>query len=237
MPPPMIRRSTLPRRLAMTPSLSETFAPPSTTAYGRRGSSVSCFSTSTSAATSPPAACGSRLGTSYTLACLRCTAPKPSPTYSSARAASASANAPRSASSLLVSPALKRRFSSRATSPSASAPTVGLRRRRRRCRSAKRTSAAEQLAQARGHRLQGVLRVRLALGTPEVGAHDDACALPGELGDRGHAGADAAVVADDAVLDAGRSGPSGPAPACRVRLPDHRSCASRVSLKAANPPA
>src|SRR4051794_9441180 len=48
MPPPMSSRSTLPSRLAMTPSLSETFAPPSTTTYGRRGFSVSRLSTPTS---------------------------------------------------------------------------------------------------------------------------------------------------------------------------------------------
>ena len=45
-------------------------------------------------------------------ACLRCTTPKPSETNASASAASRSAKAPRSASSLLVSPALNRTFSS-----------------------------------------------------------------------------------------------------------------------------
>src|SRR3954452_16584958 len=69
-------------------------------------------------------ACGSRCAPSYTLACLRCTTPNPSLTNPSPRAASSSAKAPRSASSLLVSPGLNRTFSSRATSPSPSEETV-----------------------------------------------------------------------------------------------------------------
>ena len=108
----------------MTASLSETFEPPSSTTNGRSGSSVSRRSTSISLATRPPMACGSRCATSYTLACLRCTTPKPSLTKASASAASWSAKAPRSASSLLVSPGLNRTFSSSATSPSPRAATV-----------------------------------------------------------------------------------------------------------------
>ena len=68
-----------------------------------------------SAITRSPAACGSSPGTSYTLACLRCSAPNPSPTYASASPASLPANPPRSASSLLVSAGSKRTFSSSAT--------------------------------------------------------------------------------------------------------------------------
>src|SRR5450631_248268 len=86
--------------------------------------SVRRLSTSTSAWTSPPTALGIRCATSYTLACLRCTTPKPSLTKTSASEASSSANAPRSASSLDVSPALNRRFSSSATCPSPSAATT-----------------------------------------------------------------------------------------------------------------
>ena len=41
MPPPMSSLSALPSRLSITPSLSDTFEPPSTTAYGRSGDSVS----------------------------------------------------------------------------------------------------------------------------------------------------------------------------------------------------
>ena len=108
----------------MTPSLSETFEPPSTTAYGRSGESVSRRSTSISVATRVPMALGSSCATSYTLACLRWTTPKPSETKASARSASWRANAARSPSSLLVSPALKRTFSSRATWPSSRVATV-----------------------------------------------------------------------------------------------------------------
>ena len=48
----------------MTPSLSETFDPPSTTTYGRAGSTVSRLRTATSAVTRSPAACGSSFGRS-----------------------------------------------------------------------------------------------------------------------------------------------------------------------------
>ncbi len=55
MPPPMTRVSTFGASASMTPILSETLDPPSTTAYGRSGVSVSRVSTSTSPATSVPA--------------------------------------------------------------------------------------------------------------------------------------------------------------------------------------
>jgi hypothetical protein len=64
MPPPTSSVSTLGSSASMTFSLSLTLLPPSTTAYGRSGSSVSRRSTATSAATSGPAACGSRSATS-----------------------------------------------------------------------------------------------------------------------------------------------------------------------------
>ena len=118
--PPISSRSAEPSRLPMTPSLSETFAPPSTTAYGRSASVVRRRSTLTSASTSPPVACGSSFATSYTEACSRCTTPKPSETKTSAREASWPANSARSASDLPVSPGLKRRFSSSSTPPSGS---------------------------------------------------------------------------------------------------------------------
>ena len=55
---------------------------------------------------------------------------------------------------------------------------------------------AEQLTEPLGHRAQGVLRVGLALGTTEVGDHDDARSLVGERLDRRHAGLDAPLVGD-----------------------------------------
>ena len=101
----------------MTPILSDTFAPPKTTPYGRSGFCVSFFNTSTSAATKVPATCGKSLGRSKTEACLRWTAPKPSPTYTSANCANSLAKALRSDSSFEVSAAEKRIFSSKRTSP------------------------------------------------------------------------------------------------------------------------
>ena len=55
MPPPMTRLSAFVASDSMTASLSDTFEPPSTTAYGRSVELVSCSSTLISAATSVPA--------------------------------------------------------------------------------------------------------------------------------------------------------------------------------------
>ncbi len=114
-------------------------------------------------------------------------------------AASRSANAPRSASSLLVSPGSKRTFSSTATPPSTSpstvaaapSPTVSV---------PNATVPAEQLAEPRGDRAQRVLRVRRALGPAEVGGHDHPGAGVGQPGDRGHRGPDPAVVGDPGAV-------------------------------------
>ena len=54
-PPPMTMLSAFVARFSMTASLSDTFEPPSTTAYGRSVELVSCSSTLISAATSVPA--------------------------------------------------------------------------------------------------------------------------------------------------------------------------------------
>ena len=55
MPPPMTMLSALVARFSMTASLSDTFEPPSTTAYGRSVELVSCSRTLISVATSVPA--------------------------------------------------------------------------------------------------------------------------------------------------------------------------------------
>ena len=55
MPPPITMLSALVASDSMTPSLSDTFDPPSTTAYGRLVELVSCSSTRISSATSVPA--------------------------------------------------------------------------------------------------------------------------------------------------------------------------------------
>ena len=81
----------------------------------------------------------------------------------SASAASSSANAPRSASSLLVSPGSKRRFSSSATSPSAEPVDRGLGALADRV-GGERDRRAEQLAEPRRRPgARRVLRVRRAL--------------------------------------------------------------------------
>ena len=139
----------------MTPSLSETFEPPSTTTYGRSGSSVSRSQHLDLGG--DQAARGVRQPRRRRRrreACLRCTTPKPSATNTSASAASWSANAPRSASSLLVSPGveaevLQQRRPRRRPGPSTAAwrrvaDRVGGEGDRR----------AEQLAEARGDRGQ-----------------------------------------------------------------------------------
>lgn len=59
MPPPMQRVSTFGRMWSMTPSLSLTFDPPSTTVYGRSGEVVRRSSTRSSVSISEPAALGS----------------------------------------------------------------------------------------------------------------------------------------------------------------------------------
>ncbi len=123
-PPPMSSESTRGSRCPMTPSLSDTLDPPSTTVYGRSGFSVRRSRTSSSLAMSEPAALGSADASSNTLACLRCTTPKPSDTNASPSSASDSAKPRRTVSSLLVSSAWKRRFSSTTTSPSPSASTA-----------------------------------------------------------------------------------------------------------------
>ena len=64
MPPPISSRSTFGSSASITPSLSLTFEPPSTTVYGFSGSFVSRSSTPSSVAISRPAALGSACGSS-----------------------------------------------------------------------------------------------------------------------------------------------------------------------------
>ena len=111
----------------MTPSLSETLEPPSTTTYGRSGSSVSARaprSRQRPARRRRAAAAGRRRRRWRACGARRRTRRRR--TRRRARPA-ASAKAPRSASSLLVSPGLNRRFSSSATSPSLEAGDARLR--------------------------------------------------------------------------------------------------------------
>ncbi len=62
-----------------------------------------------------------------------------------------------------------------------------------------RDRGTEQLGQALGHRLQAVLRVGRAVRPPEVRAHDDAGARIDECVEGRQRGADTAIVRDDPV--------------------------------------
>ena len=115
-------------------------------------------------------------------------------------AASWSANAPRSASSLLVSPGSNRRFSSSATSPSLERGHGGGGRRRR-CR--RRTRPAGRAARRAGRRPGERVRAGPAapLGRPRW-AHDDRPGRPRRRSavERRQAGADPAVVGDHVAV-------------------------------------
>ena len=103
---------------------------------------------------------GSRSATSYTEACLRCTTPKPSETKRVGEVGQLRRRTtPRTSSSLLVSPALKRTFSSTATWPSLERRD-GLGRAVPHRVGGEGDVVAEQLAEPLGHRPQRVLRVR-----------------------------------------------------------------------------
>ena len=78
--PPMRMASARRRKLATTPILSDTLAPPRTRTNGRSGDSTSRDRTSTSFCSSSPAAQGSCSATPTTEAWARCTAPKASST-------------------------------------------------------------------------------------------------------------------------------------------------------------
>ena len=147
----------------MTPSLSETFEPPSTTVYGFSGFSVSRSSTSSSVVDEQAGRARQQLGE---LVDARLLAVHDAEAVGDERVAERGElrgerrRARRRPST--VSPALKRRFSSSATSPSSSAATASLRRRRRRCRRRRRPAcrAARTAAAATGARLY------LASGAP-----------------------------------------------------------------------
>ncbi len=85
-----------------------------------------------------------------------------------------SANAPRSASSLTVSPGVEAEVLQQQDLAVGQRRGRGLRRRRRRCRSRTATGAPSSSPRRVGDRGEGELRVRRALGAAEVRAHDDA---------------------------------------------------------------
>src|SRR5919106_48626 len=121
MAPPTMMASTRSSRFAMTLSLSETFAPPSTPTKGCSGPCRRRSNFSTSSARRYPATAGRRSGTPTTDACARCDDPKASLTYAPPRAARAAANS----GSFLSSPGSNLRFSSNTTGASESQAFCG----------------------------------------------------------------------------------------------------------------
>ena len=123
--PPIMIRSATPRKRSITPILSFTFAPPSTSRRGDFGSSRTAVSSVTSRSSRSPPYAGSRRATPAVVACARWAAPKASSTYTSA----SRDNAVASSGSSSISPGSNRLFSSISTSPgpssSASASTSG----------------------------------------------------------------------------------------------------------------
>ncbi|OPZ45885.1 MAG: hypothetical protein BWY94_01043 [Actinobacteria bacterium ADurb.BinA094] len=117
MAPPMSTVSATVSMCRITPILSETLRPPSTTTNGRAGSRSSRPRTSISLAISSPATDGRKWVTPSVDAWARWAVPNASFTYTSPSDARRWAKA----SSLAVSSAWKRRFSSRSTSPGRSA--------------------------------------------------------------------------------------------------------------------
>ena len=95
-----------------------------------------------------------------------------------------------------VSAASKRRFSSSATSPSPRPATTAVRGLPRRV-GGEGDGPAEQLREAAATGASESSRLRLALGPPEVGAHHDPRPGVGQRLDGGEAGPDPPVVGDD----------------------------------------
>ena len=120
MPPPIIRVSHLFSRFVMTPILSATFAPPSMATKGRTGFSRAPPITESSLPIRKPATAGRYWATPAVEAWARCTVPKASDTYISAREASFLAKS----GSFFSSSLWKRRFSRSSISPSLSSPAI-----------------------------------------------------------------------------------------------------------------
>ena len=185
----------------MTPSLSDTFEPPSTTTYGRVGvvgrlaqrrdlledELADGVRQHAARRRRPTPACGARRRSRRRRT-------------TSASAARSAASAARSASSLDVSRGSNRMFSSRAISPSCSAATVALAESpTTSCR--ERDGLAEQLAEAGRDGRERVLVLRRTLRAAEVGGDDDACAGGEQRLQRRQGGADAAVVGDGRAVE------------------------------------
>ena len=187
----------------MTASLSDTFEPPSTTAYGRSVELVSCSKhfdlgghqlarvvrQQRARRRRPRPACGAPRRNRRTR--------KP-PSSRPARPAAWPARS-RSASSLLVSRGSKRMFSSSRTSPSVSPSARASASDRRRHPPAARVGPAARRQRLRDGR-ERELRVGSALGPAQVRGDDDLGAGVGQRLQRRHRRDDAARVGDVAVV-------------------------------------
>ena len=163
----------------MTPSLSETFEPPRTTVYGRSGDSVSRSSTSSSAAISRPAALGRSSSSSETLACLRCTTPKPSETTASAKFGELARECRALGLVLRGLPRVEPQVLEHEDLAVAECLDLGRGIRPDRV-GREGDGCVDQLAEPRRDGRQAVLGIGCAVGAAEVGDHDDAGALADE---------------------------------------------------------
>ena len=157
----------------MTPILSDTLAPPSTTTNGRSGSLSSLPSISSSRVISSPATAGRQWAMPSVEACARCAAPKASLTKTSASDASWAANA----GSLAVSSAWKRTFSSSSIWPGREGTRPPPRPRGPRSRRRSAPSSSTSVARRRSHRSQAQLLHDLALGPAQMRRQHQRAAL------------------------------------------------------------
>ena len=235
MPPPTSSRSTVPSRLAMTPSLSETLAPPSTTTYGRSGFSVSCSRTSVSAATRPTGGVRQPLRDVVDAGVLAVDGAEAVTDVGVGERGQAVGEG----ATLGVVLARLRRLEPQVLEQRDVAVLQATDHRL--CVVADRVRGerdrpAEQLRQARGDRSQREPGLRRALGATEVGAHDDPGPRLDERVDRREAGPDPAVVGDG---HASRPRPSASgtlrSDRTRTRRPEtpsaRRSSRVRISLR------
>ena len=214
----------------MTPSLSLTFEPPSTTVYGLAGSRVSFSSTPSSVSTSRPAADGSSF---RQLVHARLLAVHDTEAVGDEGVAELR----QLRGELLAVVVILRRLVRRRTAGSRAGRPGPVRARaprraprRRRCQPAKATGAPSSSPSrvATGARLY--FASGLPSGRPRCEIAIDLRTRAGQLLDGADRRADAPVIGDRAVDRAERSGRSARSPACRAGSPATRGCAEPSRL-------
>ena len=201
MPPPMSSRSTVSSRLSMTPSLSETFEPPSTTTYGRSGSPVSWRSTSTSAHDQVAGGVRQPLRHVVDAGVLAVHRAEPVADVRRRRARRAGRRTRRARRRPCSLARVEAQVLEQRDVAVAEPVDGGLRARRRRCRWRTRPAgrAARRAAAATGARVYS--STGSPFGPAEVRADDDPRAAVGEVGDGRRAGPDPAVVGDRRAVE------------------------------------